>query len=837
MLCKLEKSRHALRLGRRSEKRCNVRSLSFGAIVLLAILNFYFGTEEDFDLTSNYGSKSAMRVSVDEIEWSMNAGNYALWTYPLVPPSTILVRDNERLICAYSTCRKYARARNITSYSLNLAKILPLATALSSEQTKSFRRFLDDQYWYKIQHKLDFPHHVQSVAFLMLASIKEEGASTFCIRPLGYDTLSCRQDSVQRNEYDPTSREIRKRIPPYGVTGLDLNSTRFGVLSYDGRVSITQVANSGDEMQGFSGLQFLPYLTDFVDRDFGLPDTPTQHLFANAWWGYSSSFPPPPSLKAAWFSVHMSSSFKRTTVPRNIGYFRRYAFEVGPIGARDDPTLAFLQKLGLPTYLSSCFTQMLRSSGNRYKENFSERDLIMLVDVDENLLPADIVALGKQFRADVNESKIFDRQARLDHAQELHHLYSTEAKVVITSRIHSALPASVNGVPVIFVEQAEASLPGGRGGRTKGISNLFHRYFPENSKAWKFNLDKMPPNPGVHRQDRYRASFWNYIKSRLPQWYVDTAQLFGLVPLRRLGEGVPTSAGDVHDLFHFIYTTPAETLTWRVQRAIEAVFYHHPNAKVIMHSRSLPVKGTRLDVLTETGYNFEVRPYNLNHLLAESMAVAKEDKAAFLAVLNARKTGEFWYSHETDLIRLLIMEKYGGVYLDTDVHVVKPFPRSFDNVLAYQNKLTAKRVLKLAFAKTLNGAVMVFEKGNAFLKELIAEAMNRLIRNYDPNDWGIVGPNMLSDAWRVHEKQNPGDLKVQILDNVAFYPYNFGNAQSCFTGSSSNSPITEATYAVHLNTKVTSEYQATRQGSYCDMMFHSFCLFCDEIYTARRTSA
>ena len=837
MLCKLEKSRHALRLGRRSEKRCNFRSLSFVTIVLFAILNFYFGAEEAFDLTNNYGPNPAMRVSFEDIEWSMNAGNFALWTYPHVPPSTIGVRDDERLICAYSPCRQYARARNITSYSLNMAKILSLASELSSEQAKSFSRFVDDQYWFKIQHKLDFPHHVQSVAFLLLAAIKEEGASTFCIRPLGHDTLSCEKDSAERNEYDPTSREPLKSIPPFAVSGLDLNSTRFGVLSYDGRVSVTQVANSGDEMQGFSGLQFLPYLTDFVDRDFGLPHTPTQYLFANAWWGYSSSFPPPPSLKAAWFSVHMSSSFKKITVPRNIGYFRRYSLEVGPIGARDDPTLAFLRKLGLPTYLSSCFTQMLRSSGNRYKENFSKRNLIMLVDVDENLLPAEIVALGTHFRADVNKSNIFDRQARLEHAQKLHHLYSTEAKVVITSRIHSALPASVNGVPVIFVEQSEDRLPGGKGGRTQGISNLFHTYLPENSKAWTFNLDAMPPNPGVHRQDRYRASFWNYIKRRLPKWYVDTAHLFGLVPLRRLGEGVPTPTGDIHDLFHFIFTTPAETLTWRVQRAIEAVFYHHPNARVIMHSRSLPVKGTRLDVLAETGYNFEVRPYNLNDLLAESMVVAKQDKVDLLAVLDTRKTGEFWYSHETDLIRLLIMEKYGGVYLDTDVHVVKPFPRSLQNVLAYQNKLTAKRVLKLAFAKSLNGAVMVFEKRNAFLNELITEAMNRLIRNYVPNDWGIVGPNMLSDTWRIHEKQNPGNLKVQILANDAFYPYNFGNAKSCFTGSSSHSPITEATYAVHLNTKVTSEFQATRPGSDCDMMFHSFCIFCDEIYTARSSLA
>jgi hypothetical protein len=480
---------------------------------------------------------------------------------------------------------------------------------------------------------------------------------------------------------------------------------------------------------------------------------------------------------------------------------------------------------------------MLRPSGNSFKATKSKRDLIMLVDVDSSLLPAEIAARGKHFDANVNTSHIHDRQARLEHAQRLLHLYSTEAKVVITSRIHSALPASVNGVPVIFVERPEARLPGGKGGRTKGISDIFHTYFPEGAGEWTFDLDHMLPNPGVHRQDRYRGSFWNYIKRRLPFWYVDTAKLFGLVPLRRLGEGVVTSSGDIHDLFHFIFTTPAATLTWRVQRAVEAVFYHHPNAKVIMHSRSLPVKGTRLDVFAETGYSFQIQPYDLSEMLAESRAVSTNDKREFLAVLDSRKTGEFWYSHETDLIRLLIMEKYGGIYLDTDVHVVKPFPRSFQNVLAYQDRLTAKRALKLALVKKLNGAVMVFEKTNAFLKELIAEAMDRLIRHYDPSDWGIVGPNMLSDTWRVHEKRNPHNLKVQVLDNAAFYPYNFGNAQKCFTDRATYSPVTADTFAVHLNTKVTSEFQATRKGSYCDFMFHTFCIFCDEIYTARSTRA
>lgn len=833
---KMDKAEQRRKLFRRSEKKCTSRLCFIIPIVLLVTLNLY-GPETD-SLLGVSPFNFAAHVSTGTTEmWSRTAGNFALWTYPIAPPSTLNLLDGDSMICAYNPCREYARARNITSYTLNIPQILQMATTLPATQATKFKRFLDDQHWFKLQLQLEFPHHVQSIAFLSLAAVKElsDGAK-FCIRPLGHDSVSsCGKDGVQKGEYDPTSSDPVKNRPPFAVAGLNFNATRFGVLSYDGRAAHEKVANSGDELQGFSGLQFLPYLTDFVDRDFGLPATPAQHLFANAWWGFNSAFPPPSSLNAAWFSAHMSSKFQTIVVPQNIEYFRRYAAAVGPIGARDAPTLAFLKSLDLPTYQSSCFTQMLRPSGNTYKEKPDERDLIMLVDVDTKVLPPEIAARGVRFRANVNASRTYDRQGRLEYAQELYSLYSTKAKVVITSRIHSALPASVNGVPVIFVDRDESKLPGGKGGRTKGISDLFHTYFPDENPEWTFDLDHMLPNPGVHRQDRYRASFWHYIKHRLPQWYVDTATLFGLVPLRRLGEGVAGPSGDVHDLFHFIFTTPVETLTWRVQRAIEAVFYHHPNAKVILHSQSLPVKGTLLDVFVEAGYDFQIRPYDVEDLLSKSQAVPETEKHELLAALPERKYGKFWYSHETDLVRLLILEAHGGIYLDTDVHVIKPFPRSFRNVLAYQDRLTAKRALKLALVKKVNGAVMVFERSNSFLKEVIAEAVNRLLRHYNPDDWGILGPNLLSDTWRAHVKNNPQDVKVQILDNAAFYPYTFGNAKGCFTDNAAYSPITEATYAVHLNTKVTSMFQGTREGSYCDMMFHTFCIFCDDVVTARRT--
>jgi len=38
--------------------------------------------------------------------------------------------------------------------------------------------------------------------------------------------------------------------------------------------------------------------------------------------------------------------------------------------------------------------------------------------------------------------------------------------------------------------------------------------------------------------------------------------------------------------------------------------------------------------------------------------------------------GQFWYSHKTDLYRVWILERFGGVYLDTDVILQKPIKTS-----------------------------------------------------------------------------------------------------------------------------------------------------------------
>ena len=76
-----------------------------------------------------------------------------------------------------------------------------------------------------------------------------------------------------------------------------------------------------------------------------------------------------------------------------------------------------------------------------------------------------------------DKSKVRGSLARFSAAFELLESYSL-AKVVITQRIHTALPCVAMGVPVIFINAKD--MPGGGGNnkgqssRVAGLTDLFH---------------------------------------------------------------------------------------------------------------------------------------------------------------------------------------------------------------------------------------------------------------------------------------------------------------------------------------------------------------------------
>lgn len=236
------------------------------------------------------------------------------------------------------------------------------------------------------------------------------------------------------------------------------------------------------------------------------------------------------------------------------------------------------------------------------------------------------------------------------------------------------------------------------------------------SDEWHYDIDKLGVNAeSVHTFDRYRASFLQQMKSRSFTYY-DTANLFGMMPLQRVGRGADyTLEYEEHNHFQFVITTPPDTVSWQILRTIESVYFFHPNAKVVVHSNTIPSRNSNLDIFVDAGYDFEIRPYSFEEMFANGVPFIDEStKVLFLDKLMLQMKQQHWYSHEVDLIRMLLLERDGGVMMDTDMHLVKALPKSFTNVAAWRDEEKEK----------IGVAMLVFEKNNPFLRKMIIDAID-----------------------------------------------------------------------------------------------------------------
>jgi len=221
------------------------------------------------------------------------------------------------------------------------------------------------------------------------------------------------------------------------ITDMEAQTGRFSIFSHDNRVHQVPVANSGDEVQTFPGIQFMPYLSDTVDRDKGLP-TATGHLFGNAWMGARFDFPPNLDvLNFTLFSVHYSGQGPGV-VQNNVEWFKSYNEKTGLVGARDHGTLKILRDKGIDVYFSGCFTLMM--SMKTPKADMDKPKHIIVVDVAKENLPLSVHEHPdiEYFQSDITPRwRAKDHTQRMEYAFDLLEAYKTRALVVITSRIHA----------------------------------------------------------------------------------------------------------------------------------------------------------------------------------------------------------------------------------------------------------------------------------------------------------------------------------------------------------------------------------------------------------------
>jgi len=341
-------------------------------------------------------------------------------------------------------------------------------------------------------------------------------------------------------------------------------------------------------------------------------------------------------------------------------YIRSYTEKVEPFGCRSLLTERYLKDLKIKSYFSACLTLSFDMQGAILDQsNKQHYALNSILKPNATIIPEektkiifvdciDLEAVPKSVRNSKNAiylQAILPRwypnadkkMPRHDYAYKLLSTYATQAKVVITSRIHVGLPATALGIPVIFVEKSNGWLPGGKQtmGRVEGLLDIFHRVERIEGPKWTFGdlTGNVPRSNGVHLADRYRASFWNRLKKT--PFYEDTARLFGMVPFQRLGrENIQEG---LNQIFHVVLESES-TLCWQTKRVIEHILFFHPNSKVYVHSNR--IAPTELEIFPESGYNVIVQKYDADLLLRDNLP-------------------------------LLLLHEYGGVYVSTNTLILK----------------------------------------------------------------------------------------------------------------------------------------------------------------------
>lgn len=297
------------------------------------------------------------------------------------------------------------------------------------------------------------------------------------------------------------------------------------------------VKNIGDYIQSVAQEQFYDRVDTYVERealDTFSSDYKT-NVIMNAWFMWKPDrFPPSPSVNPLFISMHIVPKIAdKMLSPSAVSYLKQYE----PIGARDMGTKAILERHGVRSYFSGCLTLTL---GMKYKTDekgnsiyfvdpyyelgrgkrlfkgyhilfalyllvkhyshirplkdkfvcefrsvlnrFSSKldcllHLASFYDTYSKAFEDEVLYSACYIKHEVSQSQFhYSDDEKMEYARQLVRQYA-KAQLVVTSRIHCALPCLGVETPVIFVTSENLEKGVGRGGsngRFKGLIELLH---------------------------------------------------------------------------------------------------------------------------------------------------------------------------------------------------------------------------------------------------------------------------------------------------------------------------------------------------------------------------
>ncbi|GAB6029466.1 hypothetical protein CHUAL_005220 [Chamberlinius hualienensis] len=181
---------------------------------------------------------------------------------------------------------------------------------------------------------------------------------------------------------------------------------------------------------------------------------------------------------------------------------------------------------------------------------------------------------------------------------------------------------------------------------------------------------------------------------------------------------------------------------------------------------------------------------------------------------NVIQSSQFQTEHQSDGIRLALLYKFGGIYLDTDVIVIQPLEQM-------------KNTIGDSGLNCIVNHVLIFDKNSPF----ISECMTEFTKHFNGHSYNHQGPFMIDHLikkWckiktlkRIYNQPlrcNGITVKPRETFQPVYFIFNRLIFQRDMQVNLSNS------YAYHLNAKGTRNYRAKiNQGTFVERLFKKYC--------------
>ncbi|MCA8998518.1 MAG: polysaccharide pyruvyl transferase family protein [Planctomycetaceae bacterium] len=287
--------------------------------------------------------------------------------------------------------------------------------------------------------------------------------------------------------------------------------------------------NIGDDFQSFAVEQIVGQRTEKVARDRLYSQRTPVRLVGNCWyfvtrpwdtvWARLTGrplFPPPACVQPLYIGVSIGKRAQRWMLTSEaIDHFR----ECEPVGCRDLHTLELLRTRGVETWFSGCPTISLENVWG------PSTDDIYIVDIDPPVqdrrglrgLTANLPSRHSPDFRGLIPPKIRGRATEISHFttvgnnqerryQMVHKLiekYAT-ARLVITSRLHVALPCAALGTPCIMLYDGDERLTG---------YDFLHRIDERTAKNFSWRLEDVSVPDVSQFRRRIRAVVRHFVQT------------------------------------------------------------------------------------------------------------------------------------------------------------------------------------------------------------------------------------------------------------------------------------------------------------------------------------